>query len=300
MKTLSQKNNPHVQAFFDQTTNTISYVVSDVETKQCAVIDSVMDYEPYGATISFESAQKIVDHIKSNDYILEWILETHVHADHISAAKYIQEKCGGKIGISNHITEVQNVFGDVFSDDEVLLRDGSQFDVLFNDDETFMIGSINAQALYVPGHTPADVAYYIGDVLFVGDTMFMPDYGSARCDFPGGSPEKLYDSVFKLFALPEMTRVFVCHDYLPEGRKEYIFETTLGDEKTNNIHLRNSVLKEDFIALRSARDATLGMPKLIIPAIQVNIRGGVVPKNSGGKMKLIIPINSIFSKKVYS
>ncbi len=291
-------NNPHIQTFFDHNTNTVSYVVADTDTKRCAIIDSVMDYEPHSGTISYENALKIIDYVHEQNLTVEWILETHVHADHLSAAKYIKENLGGKIAISKYVIEVQKVFGDIFSGGEEFLKDGSQFDVLFEEDQSFMIGSIEAQALYVPGHTQADIAYYIGNAIFVGDTLLMPDFGSARCDFPGGSAENLYDSVSKLFALPEITRVFMCHDYLPESRSEYIFETTLRDEKTNNIHLSEGVSKEDFIILRKARDAKLKMPKLIIPSIQVNIRAGNIPQKNNGTMSLVIPVNGIFSKNV--
>lgn len=227
---------------------------------------------------------------------VEWILETHVHADHLSAAKYIQSKCGGKVGISAFIKEVQTVFGKVFDESASFLCDGSQFDHLFVVDEQFTLGTLSAKALFVPGHTPADIAFVIGDSVFAGDTIFMPDFGSARCDFPGGSATLLYDSVQKLYSLPNETRLFMCHDYLPEGRKEYQWETTIGKEKETNIHLRESVSKEDFTLMRTERDKKLGMPRLIIPSLQVNMRAGELPKNSRGESFLKVPINSVFSK----
>ncbi len=285
-----------VASFFDETTNTITYVVTDTTTKKCAVIDSVLDYEPHGATISHESADKVLEYIRENNLSVEWILETHIHADHISAAKYIKEKVGGKIAMSKEVTDIQEVFGKVFEPNITSYED-TYFDVLFDYDEVFKVGSIPAVALYVPGHTKADVAYVIGDSVFVGDTLFMPDYGSARCDFPGGSAERLYESVQKLYALPDYTRMFMCHDYLPVGRKEYIWETTIYEQKAKNIHLSSSVTKEDFISMRNLRDSKLGMPRLIIPSIQVNIRGGKLPKMSNGDIVLTVPVNSIFSKK---
>lgn len=290
------EHQPHVKAFFDEVTNTISYVVTDTSSKKCAVIDSVLDYEPESATISYESAEKILAYIQEHTLKVEWILETHVHADHLTAAKYIQEKVGGKIGISEKIITVQEAFGVVFDEDKTFLRDGSQFDVLFKEDQTFFVGEIPARALYVPGHTPADVAFVIGDSVFAGDTIFMPDMGSARCDFPGGSASLLYESVQKVLRLPSEMKMYICHDYLPKGRAEYAWETTIKEEKQKNIHLAASIPKEHFITLREKRDKELNMPRLIIPALQVNMRGGDIPKNSNGALFLKIPVNSVFSK----
>jgi glyoxylase-like metal-dependent hydrolase (beta-lactamase superfamily II) len=242
---------PFVKYFFDQATNTVSYVVVDETTKECAIIDSVLDYEPHSGRISNTSADAILAYIHKENLSVSWILETHVHADHLTASQYLKEKTGGKIAMSEAIVDVQKVFGDVFFEDAIFKRDGSQFDKLFAKDETFMIGTLPAQALYVPGHTPADVAYVIGDAVFVGDTIFMPDYGSARCDFPGGSAETLYASIEKLYTLPSAMRLFVCHDYLPESRKEYMVETTIGEEQEKNIHLAKHISKEDFVALRT-------------------------------------------------
>jgi len=289
---------PEVQGFFDPHTHTVSYVVADPHTQKCAIIDSVMDYEPHSATLSSLSADALIAYVRAHHYTVEWILETHVHADHLSAAPYIQEVLGGRIAIGRHIVEVQEVFGKVFNEGTEFARDGSQFDRLFDDEDTFMIGDIPARALYVPGHTPADMAYVIGDALFVGDTLFMPDYGTARCDFPGGSAASLFSSIQKLFTLPEELRVFMCHDYLPEGRTEYIWETTLGEQKKYNIHVHEGVAEPDFIQTRTARDAMLGMPTLIIPSLQVNMRAGELPhaKETGQPM-LSIPVNSVFRKK---
>lgn len=283
---------PVVDAFFDKATNTVSYVVSDPETKHAAVIDSVMDYEPNGAAISFDSADRLIAFIREKGFELEWVLETHAHADHLSAAPYIQQKLGGKIGIGKEIITVQNVFGKVFNAGTEFQRDGSQFDRLFDDGDTFTIGNLSVRVIHTPGHTPADVTYVIGDTAFVGDTVFMPDYGTARCDFPGGSPEAMYRSVQKLFTLPDETRVFVGHDYLPPGRTEYKWETTIGEEKVHNVQVREGVNVEQFSKTRTARDATLGMPRLIIPSIQVNIRAGRLPETEeNGTTYLKVPLN---------
>ncbi len=292
-------HHPLVASFFDEATNTITYVVTDTTTKKCAVIDSVLDYEPHGATISHESADNVLAYIRENNLSVEWILETHIHADHISAAKYIKEKVGGKIAMSKAITSIQEVFGKVFLTD-VVVKGEAHFDVLFDVDEVFSVGSIPAVALYVPGHTKADIAYVIGNSVFVGDTLFMPDYGSARCDFPGGSAEALYASVQRLYTLPDDMKMFMCHDYLSEGRKEHIWETTVAEQKTKNVHLSTSVTKEDFVSMRNIRDSKLGMPRLIIPSIQVNIQGGKLPEMSNGNIVLRVPVNSIFSKKRFS
>lgn len=288
---------PIVHSFFDAPTNTISYIVADPVTKKCAIIDSVLDYEPHGATLNYKSADTLIEVVTSHGYTVEWILETHVHADHITAASYLKEKLGGKLAMSKKIVDVQKVFGSVFGENDTFKRDGSEFDVLFEADEEFSVGEMKAKALYVPGHTPADVAYVIGDTVFVGDTIFMPDFGSARCDFPGGSAEMLYDSVHKLFSLPSTMKMYMCHDYLPEGRTEYVWETTIGEEKEKNIHLAHSVTKEQFVTMRTTRDKKLGMPKLIIPSLQVNMKAGAFPKNEQGDIVLKVPVNSVFAKK---
>lgn len=289
---------PDVHAFFDLATNTASYVVIDPRAKQCAVIDSVMDYEPNGAAISFESADRIIAFIKERGLALEWVLETHAHADHLSAAPYIQGKLGGKIAIGSEIITVQNVFGKVFNAGTEFQRDGSQFDRLWNDGDVFQIGSIPARVMHTPGHTPADVTYLIGDAAFVGDTLFMEDYGTARVDFPGGSAEDMYRSIQKLYTLPDETRVFVGHDYLPkDGRAEYKWETTIGAEKAHNVQVSQGVALEEFAEKRNARDKMLGMPRLIIPSIQVNIRAGELPAaEDNGTTYLKVPLNR-FGKK---
>ncbi|MEZ4104146.1 MAG: MBL fold metallo-hydrolase [Candidatus Paceibacterota bacterium] len=290
---------PEVQGFFDPITNTISYVVTDKETKKCAIIDSVMDFDQAGGGIYFDQAELMVDYIKNNKYQVEWILETHVHADHLSAAPYLKEKLGGKMAIGKYIKEVQEIFGKVFNEGTEFARDGSQFDRLWNDGDQFSLGNISALAIHTPGHTPADMVYVIGNAVFAGDTMFMPDFGTARCDFPGGSARSMYDSTKKIFALPDEMRMFMCHDYLPEGRTEYQWETTVGEQKKNNVHLKAGTEPDRFIEMREKRDLALGMPRLIIPSIQVNMRGGNFPyKESNDTVYLKTPINSIFSKKL--
>jgi len=287
-----------VTSFFDEVTHTISYVVADPGTKKCIVIDSVMDYEPNSATISFENADNIISFITENQYQVEWILETHVHADHLSAAPYIQKKIGGKLGIGEKIMVVQELFGKIFNVGTAFQRDGSQFDKLFKEGDIFSIGNIPVKILHTPGHTPADISYVIGDAVFVGDTLFMPDYGSARVDFPGGSAEDLYNSVQKLYTLPEEMRMFLCHDYLPEGRNEYQWETTVGEQKRNNIQLHEGTDAASFAKWRKERDATLGMPKLIIPSIQINMRAGNLPEaEENGEVFLKVPVNNVFSQK---
>ena len=290
---------PDVQGFFDAATNTISYVVTDPETKQCAIIDSVMDFDQAGGTISFESADAIINYVTEKRLRVQWILETHVHADHLSAAPYLKEKLGGTMAIGKYIVDVQNIFGKVFNEGTEFERDGSQFDRLWDDGDAFTLGNIPAFVMHTPGHTPADMVYVIGDSIFAGDTMFMPDFGTARTDFPGGSAETLYQSTQKIFALPEEMRMFMCHDYLPEGRTEYQWETTVGAQKHSNIHLKEGTDAAAFIKQRNERDATLAMPKLIIPSIQVNMRAGTLPKAEDNKtIYLKTPVNSVFSKKV--
>lgn len=288
---------PEVQGFFDQATNTISYVVSDPETKQCAIIDSVMDFEQAGGTISFDSADAIINYLQQAGLTVQWILETHVHADHLSAAPYLKEKLGGTMAIGKYIVDVQDIFGKVFNEGTEFERDGSQFDRLWNDGDEFMLGSIPVFVMHTPGHTPADMVYVIGDAIFAGDTMFMPDFGTARCDFPGGSAEALHASTQKIFALPEEMRMFMCHDYLPEGRTVYQWETTVGEQKRANIHLKEGTDAAAFVKQREERDAKLAMPRLIIPSIQINMRAGKLPNvEQNGTSYLKTPINSVFSK----
>lgn len=288
---------PTVRSFFDPATFTVSHVVSDPATKVAAIIDSVMDYEPESGRMHFAHADAIIAYVRENALDVQWHLETHIHADHLSAAPYLQGILGGSLGIGEKILEVQNIFGKVFNEGTEFMRDGSQFDRLWKDGDTFMIGSIPAHVIHTPGHTPADVSYVIGDAVFVGDTLFMPDFGSARCDFPGGNAEMLFASVQKIYALPDETRMFMCHDYLPVGRSEYVWETTVGAQKRENVHLKSDSGKEEFVAMRVARDKTLGMPRLIIPSIQVNMRAGTLPPaEDNGVHYLKVPVNGAFAK----
>ena len=283
---------PDVQAFFDEATNTISYIVKDPTSNSCAIIDSVMDIDYAAGRITFDHADSLIRHIETHGLTLEWIIETHVHADHLSAAPYIQEKLGGKIGVGHKITVVQEVFGKVFNEGTEFQRDGSQFDALFQDGDTYMIGNMPVFAMYTPGHPPACMVHVIGNAAFVGDTLFMPDGGSARCDFPGGSAEELYESIMKVLALPDDMRLFMCHDYGPNGR-DIQWETTVGEEKAHNIHVGGDNTKEDFIKFRTERDAQLDMPKLIIPSLQVNMRAGEVPTDQDGNPMLKVPVNGL-------
>ncbi|MCJ9429608.1 MBL fold metallo-hydrolase [Kordiimonas marina] len=283
---------PQVKAFFDKDTFTVSYVVSDPETKKCAIVDSVLDFAPNSGRTSTKSADEIIAFIEEAGLTVDWILETHVHADHMSAAPYLKEKLGGALAIGTNITVVQDVFGKAFNAGTDFQRDGSQFDHLFNDGDSFKVGNIEARALHTPGHTPACMTYIIGDAGFVGDTLFMPDYGTARCDFPGGSAETLYASVQKIFALPDETRLFMCHDYKAPGRDTYAWETTVGEEKTKNVHIHEGISAAEFAEMRNKRDATLDMPRLILPSVQVNMRAGdMPPAEDNGIRYLKLPIN---------
>jgi glyoxylase-like metal-dependent hydrolase (beta-lactamase superfamily II) len=282
---------PAVKAFFDAETNTISYVVHDPSSKDCAVIDPVMDIDYAAGRIAFNSADAIIDYIRENGLQVEWLIETHAHADHLSAAPYIQQNLGGKIAIGEHIRQVQAVFGKVFNEGTEFRRDGSQFDRLFKDSDIYKIGSLPACVMHTPGHTPACMSHIIGDAAFAGDTLFMPDGGTARADFPGGDAGQLYRSIKKVLSLPSEMRLFMCHDYGPNGR-DICWETTVGEERANNIHVRDGVTEDQFVAMRTARDKTLGTPKLMIPSIQVNIRAGNLPEaGEGGKAFLKVPIN---------
>lgn len=281
-----------VTMFFDEDSNTFSYVVRDPDSTSCAVIDSVMDIDYAAGRIAYDHADRIVEHIRDRGLKLEWIIETHVHADHLSAAPYIQDKLGGKIGIGSHIMTVQDTFGKVFNEGTEFQRDGSQFDALFEDGDTYMIGGMKAFAIYTPGHTPACMVHVIGDAAFVGDTLFMPDGGSARADFPGGDAGELYDSIQKVLTLPEEMRLFMCHDYGPNGR-EIQYETTVGDEKAHNIHVGGGKTREEFVKFRTERDAQLAMPRLIIPSLQVNMRAGEMPKDKDGNPMLKVPVNGL-------
>ncbi|WP_346893428.1 MBL fold metallo-hydrolase [uncultured Roseibium sp.] len=284
---------PDVTAFFDPATNTISYVVKDPASNACAVVDSVMDIDYAAGRITYDHADEMIAFIEKNGLKLEWLIETHVHADHLSAAPYIQSKLGGKLGIGDKITVVQDTFGKVFNEGTEFQRDGSQFDMLFADGDTYKIGEMTAFAMYTPGHTPACMVHVIGDAAFVGDTLFMPDGGSARADFPGGDAGTLYDSIQKLLALPDDMRLFMCHDYGPNGR-DIKWETTVGEEKKHNIHVGGGKTREDFIKFRTERDAELDMPKLIIPSLQVNMRAGKLPPaDESGKRFLKVPVNGL-------
>ena len=283
---------PEVKAFFDPATNTISYVVKDPASDACAVIDSVMDIDYAAGRITYDHADAIIAHIRAHDLKLEWIIETHVHADHLSAAPYIQQALGGKIGIGQNIMVVQDTFGKVFNEGTEFQRDGSQFDALFNDGDVYTIGTLQVLALYTPGHTPACMVHVMGNAAFVGDTLFMPDGGSARADFPGGDAATLYDSIQKVLALPDDMRLFMCHDYGPNGR-DIQWETTVGAEKVHNIHVGGGATKEQFVKFRTERDATLAMPKLIIPSLQINMRAGEIPTDKDGRPMLKVPVNGL-------
>ncbi len=283
---------PEVEAFFDAATNTISYIVKDPTSDACAIIDSVMDIDYAAGRITYDHADKMIARIGELGGKLEWIIETHVHADHLSAAPYIQQKLGGKIGVGEKIMVVQETFGKVFNEGTEFQRDGSQFDALFKDGDTYQIGNMKAFTIYTPGHTPACMVHVIGNAAFAGDTLFMPDGGSARCDFPGGSASELYDSIMKVLSLPDETRLFMCHDYGPNGRA-IEWETTVAEQKANNIHVGGAKTREDFIKFRTERDAQLSMPKLIIPSLQVNMRAGEVPTDKDGNQMLKVPVNGL-------
>jgi len=281
-----------VTHFFDPITSTLSYVVAGSEGRQCAVVDPVLDLDYASGTLATTSADQIVAFISQRGYQLTHILETHIHADHLSAAPYLQEQLGGAIAIGAEITTIQRTFGEIFAEDNGFARDGSQFDLVLSDGAEFDIGALVGKAFHVPGHTPACMAYLIGDALFVGDTLFMPDAGTARCDFPGGDAKTLYRSCQRLLSLPDETRVFVCHDYQPNGR-ELAFESSIGEQRATNIHVGEAVSEEAFVEMREARDVTLGMPTLILPSLQVNMRAGHLPPHqAGGRLYLKVPINA--------
>ncbi len=283
---------PAITAFFDEATNTISYIVADPATKMAAIVDSVLDYDAAAGRTSTTSADAIIAEVTRQGLTIQWLLETHAHADHLSAAPYLQGELGGKLAIGRAITHVQHVFGTLFNHGNEFARDGSQFDHLFDDGDTFPIGELQAEVMHVPGHTPADMAYIIGDAAFIGDTLFMPDYGTARCDFPGGDAQILYRSIRRLLSLPAETRLFLCHDYLPKGRETYIWETTVGAQRAENIHVHDGIDEAGFVTMRTTRDATLSVPKLIVPSVQVNIRGGRMPEpEANGVSYIKVPVN---------
>lgn len=291
-QTAFNSTRPEVHGFFDAATNTISYVLRDPASDACAVIDSVMDIDYAAGRITHDHADRIIAFIREKGWRLEWLIETHVHADHLSAAPYIQQHLGGKIGIGAKITVVQDTFGKIFNEGTEFQRDGSQFDALFEDGDTYTIGTMQAQAIHTPGHTPACMTHVVGNAAFVGDTLFMPDGGSARADFPGGDAGELYDSIQKVLALPDATRLFMCHDYGPNGR-DIRWETTVAEEKEQNIHVGRGTTKEQFVRFRTERDATLAMPKLIIPSLQVNMRAGEIPTDASGRPMLKVPVNGL-------
>lgn len=281
---------PVIQSFFDEPTNTVSYLVADPATKEAAVIDPVLDYDHNGGSVDVGSADAVLKAAAECGFRIVWALETHAHADHLSAAPYIKAKTGARIGIGERITDVQRIFRPVFNATD-LKTDGSDFDRLFKDGETFRIGALEVNVMHVPGHTPADVAYRIGDVVFVGDTLFMPDYGTARADFPGGDARQLYRSIQRLLTLPPQTRLFMCHDYKAPGRDFYAWETTVAEERAANRHVHEGVSEDEFVAMRTARDATLDAPRLLLPSIQVNIRAGKFPPaEANGVRYLTIPV----------
>nr|WP_313415745.1 MBL fold metallo-hydrolase [Brevundimonas diminuta] len=286
---------PVVKSFFDEATFTVSHVVRDPNSRACAIIDSVLDYDPASGRTSTASADALIAYVEAEDLEVHWLLETHAHADHLSAAPYLQERLGGRLAIGRDIIKVQDVFGKVFNEGTEFRRDGSQFDQLFDDGDRFAIGELQATALHVPGHTPACLAYVIGDAVFPGDTLFMPDYGTARCDFPGGDARTLYRSIKRLLSLPAAARVFLCHDYkAPPARTEFAWETTIGDQCACNIHVHDGVTEDEFVQMRNARDATLSMPRLILPSVQVNMNGGRMPEpEDNGVRYLKMPINAL-------
>ena len=285
---------PDITSFFDEATNTISYIVCDPNGSSCAIIDSVLDFDFASGRTDTRSADKLINFVKENKLDVQWLLESHVHADHLSAAPYIQMEVGGKIGIGSNITDVQETFGKIFNEGTEFQRDGSQFDKLFVEGDTFHIGQLRGDVLHTPGHTPACMTYVIGDAAFVGDTLFMPDFGTARCDFPGGSSENLFSSIQKILSLPDATRIFVGHDYKAPGREHYAWETTVGEQKKKNIHIKSGKSKEDFVKLRDERDAKLAMPKLIVPSLQINMRAGNMPEpDEQGDVFLKVPINKM-------
>ena len=296
---MNHRNNMQVEGFFDPGTWTVSYIVFDKKTRRCALIDSVLDFDSKSGRTTTSSADKLIARVRELDADVQWILETHVHADHLSAAPYLKKHLGGELGIGEHITTVQGVFGSLFNEGSEFARDGRQFDHLFADGETFEIGSLRARAMHTPGHTPACMTYVVSEgvdvdaAAFVGDTLFMPDYGTARCDFPGGDARTLYRSINRVLSLPPRTSLYMCHDYQPGGR-EVRFVSTVAEEREHNVHVRNGISEEEFVAMRHARDATLGMPALILPSVQVNMRAGELPKaESNGVRYLKIPLNAV-------
>lgn len=290
--TMAGVQKPHVTPFFDEDTNTFSYVVKDPSSASCAIVDSVLNFDYASGAVSYNGADSIIDYVRKNNLKLEWLIETHVHADHLTAAPYIQEKLGGKLGIGEHILTVQETFGSIFNEGSEFRRDGSQFDRLFKDGEEYQVGELHCKTIHTPGHTPACMTHVMGDAAFVGDTLFMPDLGTARADFPGGDAGVLYDSIQKILSLPDKTRIFMCHDYPPETRGlEYL--TSVEEEKGGNIHVKSGIGKSVFVEMRQARDSGLEMPRLILPSLQVNMRAGHFPEaETNGTVYLKVPVNA--------
>lgn len=285
--------NPDVQGFFDEATNTVSYLVSDPEARHAAIIDSVLDFDAASGRTSTRSADALIEHVSVNNLKIDWILDTHVHADHLSAAAYLKERLGSRTAIGQHVSSVQKTFKSIFNLKN-LDSDGRQFDHLFADEESFSIGELQGRVLNTPGHTPACITYVIGDAAFVGDTLFMPDYGTARTDFPGGSAATLYESIQKIFSLPDETRLFMCHDYKAPGRDAYAWETTVREQREQNVHINSRVSRENFVSMRTERDSKLGMPKLILPSVQVNVRAGQLPDAEDNDIRYLkIPLNAL-------
>jgi len=286
-------NKPTITAFFDEATFTVTYVVVDPDAGRAAIIDPVLDFDAASGRTSTKSADQLIAFVGENKLGVDWILETHVHADHLTAAPYLREKLGGVVGIGEHVTAVQETFKGVFNIGD-LATDGSQFDRLFGDGDAFTVGNIASQAIGTPGHTPACITYVIGDAAFVGDTLFMPDFGTARTDFPGGNAAQLYDSIQKILSLPDDTRLYMCHDYKAPGRDEYAWETSVREQRDNNIHINDTVSRDEFIAMREGRDAQLGVPKLILPSIQVNVRAGELPAAEDNDIRYLkIPLDAL-------
>jgi glyoxylase-like metal-dependent hydrolase (beta-lactamase superfamily II) len=284
---------PNVAAFFDEETFTVSYVVSDPTTRRCAIIDSVLDFDQASGRIRHASADRLAEHVEQNDLTVDWVLETHVHADHVSAGDYLKHKLRGRSAIGEHVKTVQATFARIFNTGAGFTPDGTQFDRLFRDGDSFAIGNLTARVLHTPGHTPACITYVIGDAAFVGDTLFMPDYGTARCDFPGGDAAELYRSIRKLFTLPPKTRLFLCHDYKAPGRDAYRWETTVAEQRAKNVHIHEGISEAEFVAMRISRDKTLSMPRLILPSVQINMRAGTLPEpESNGVRYLKLPVDA--------
>ncbi|KFX70728.1 beta-lactamase [Pseudomonas taeanensis MS-3] len=283
---------PEIVAFFDPATSTYSYVVSDPASKRCAIIDPVLDYDPAAGRISLDNAERLIAYVYEQGLAVDWLLDTHVHADHLSAAAYLKHQLGGRLAIGERVTLVQSNFAKLFNAGSEFATDGRQFDQLFRDDECFSIGAISARALHTPGHTPGCMTYLIGDAAFVGDTLFMPDYGTARCDFPGGDARSLYRSIRRLFELPGATRMYMCHDYKAPGRDHHLYQTTVAEQRADNVHVHDGIDEETFVAMRRARDAELNMPALILPSVQVNMRGGELPPAEGNGIRYLkIPVD---------